>query len=170
MRVSTKQLLIGAAAAAAVGGMCVAHPGHPPIPTPTITVAQNPQAIPFELFRGNRIVVPARINGHETQVMLDTGASLTTLNRSYARSIGLPEGFKIEAKGAGGVTDAEMDTGLTLDVGGLKIANASVGVMDLTPIEHRIGRPITAIFGRDIFNAGVISIDWAKKQLVIRSH
>lgn len=170
MDAKTKRTAIGLAAAAAVGGMCVAHPGHPPIPTPVITVAQKPQTIPFELFRGNRIVVPARINGHETAVMLDTGASLTTLNRDYARSINVPSGFKIEAKGAGGVTEAEMVTGLTLDVGGLKIADATVGVMDLGPIERSIGRPITAIFGRDIFNAGVISIDWAKKQLVIQSH
>src|SRR5947209_11717771 len=170
MQSKTLQLIVGAAAVAAFGGMCVAHPGHPPIPTPTISVAQKPQSIPLELFRGNRILVPARINGHKTQVLLDTGASMTTLNRSYARSIGLPEGFKIQGRGAGGLIDAEMVTGLTLDVGGLKIADASVGVMDLAPIEKSIGRPITAIFGRDIFNAGVISIDWLKKQLVIRSH
>src|SRR5436190_10325652 len=170
MQSRTIQLIVGAAAVAAAGGMCVAHPGHPPIPTPTITVASTQQSVPFELFRGNRILVPAGINGHVTQVMLDTGASMTTLNRDYARSIGVPQGFKIQAKGAGGITEAEMVTGLTLDVGGLKIADASAGVMDLAPIERSIGKPITAIFGRDIFNAGVISIDWAKKQLVIRSH
>src|SRR3954470_9078107 len=112
MQVKAKWALIGLAAAAAVGGTCVAHPGHPPIPTPTISVAQKQQSIPFQLFRGNRILVPARINGHETQVMLDTGASNTTVNRSYAQSIGLPPGFKIQAKGAGGVIEAEFVSGL----------------------------------------------------------
>src|SRR5436305_6882287 len=102
MRALTKQLLIGAATVVAVGGMCVAHPGHPPIPTPTVTVTDNGKPIPFQLFRGSRIFVPAEINGHSTEVMLDTGASMTTINRVYARSIGLPEGFKIQARGAGG--------------------------------------------------------------------
>src|SRR4051794_40031897 len=104
--------LLVAAALAAVAGMCVAHPGHPPIPKPTITVAPNPQPVPFELFRGNRIIVPARINGHETHVMLDTGASMTTLNRRFAQTIALPRGFTVEAKGAGGVTRAEIVSGI----------------------------------------------------------
>jgi hypothetical protein len=159
--------LLVAAALAAVAGVCVAHPGHPPIPKPTITVAPNPQSVPFELFRGNRIIVPARINGHETRVMLDTGASMTTLNREYARSIGLPEGFKMMAKGAGGDTEAELVSGLTMEIGGYRTRNASVGVMDLWPIERSIGMPITAIFGRDFFNSAVISIDWAGKRLRI---
>ena len=147
----------------------MAHPGHPPIPKPTITVSANPQPVPFELFRGTRIVVPARINGHSTTVMLDTGASMTTINRSYARSIGLPEGFKVEAKGAGGPIDARLVSGLTLDLGGYHADNASVGVMDLAPIERGIGMPIAAIFGRDFFNSTVVSIDWAGKRLKISS-
>lgn len=151
-------------------GMCVAHPGHPPIPTPVVKVSGAQQAVPFELFRGNRIVVPARINGHETHVMLDTGASLSTLNRDYARSIGLPAGFKIQAKGAGGNVDAELISGLTMDLGGYHAENASVAAMDLTPIEKAIGMPISAIFGRDFFNSAVISIDWASAKLIVRSH
>jgi hypothetical protein len=154
---------------ATLGAMCVAHPGHPPIPTPTITVSAELQSVPFELFRGNRIVVPARINGHETHVLLDTGASLSTLNRSYARSIGLPQGFKIQAKGAGGDTDAELVSGLTIQLGGYRAQNASVGVMDLATIERSIGMPITAIVGRDFFNSAVVSIDWAGKRLRISS-
>jgi hypothetical protein len=167
MRVISKKLLTGAGLVAAAAGMCVAHPGHPPIPTPTIAVAPNAQPVPFELFRGNRIVVPARINGHETHVMLDTGASMTTLNREYARAIGIPEGFKMMAKGAGGDIEAELVSGLAIELGGYSAHNASVGVMDLAPISHSIGMPITAIFGRDFFNSAVISIDWAGKRLRI---
>src|SRR4051794_40517260 len=136
--------------------MCVAHPGHPWIPTPTITLAEKQPPIPFELFRGNRIVVPARINGHDTQVILDTGASMTTVNRDYARSIGLPEGFKVQAKGAGGDIEAELVSGLTLQIGGYRAQDASVGVMDLAPIERSMGMPITAIIGRDFFNSTVV--------------
>jgi hypothetical protein len=158
------------AGAIVAGGMALAHPGHPPLPTPTITVSATQQSVPFELFRGNRIVVAARINGHETRVMLDTGASMSTLNRSYARSIGLPEGFKIQAKGAGGPVDAELVSGLTLELGGFHAQNASVGVMDLGPVERNLGMPISAIFGRDFFNSAVVSVDWANNRLSVQSH
>ncbi len=168
MKTSTKFLVAGAAMLAS-GAMCVAHPGHPPIPTPTITVSAKQQSVPFELFRGNRIVVPARINGHETRVMLDTGASMTSLNRSYARSIGLPEGFKIQAKGAGGDIEAELVSGLTIQLGNYRAQNASVGVMDLAPVERSIGMPITAVIGRDFFNSAVVSIDWANRRLEVHS-
>jgi len=169
MKKRTVVFLAGVALLAS-GGMCVAHPGHPPLPTPVVSVSAKPQAVPFQLFRGNRIVVPARINGHETHVMLDTGASLTTLNRDYARSIGLAPGFKIQAKGAGGNVDAELISGLTMDLGGYHAENASIAAMDLAPIERAIGMPISAIFGRDFFNSAVISIDWAKGQLTVHSH
>ncbi|MFL6720802.1 MAG: aspartyl protease family protein [Sphingomonas sp.] len=163
------KILLGAGALSASAAMCVAHPGHPPIPTPTVMVNDSAGPIPFRLFRGNRIMVPVRINGHETQVMLDTGASMTTLNRSYARSIGLPEGFKIQAKGVGGITQAELVSGLTINVGGFQTSNASVAVMDLADLERNIGRSISGIVGRDFFNAAVISIDWAKQQIRVRS-
>lgn len=166
MKASTKLLVAGAAMLAS-GAMCVAHPGHPPIPKPTIMVSAKQQSVPFELFRGNRIIVPARINGHETRVMLDTGASLTTFNRDYARSIGLPPGFKVQAKGAGGNVEAELVSGLTIEIGSYRAQNASVGVMDLAPTQRSIGMPISVIVGRDFFNSAVISIDWASKQLKI---
>jgi len=159
-----------AGAALLAGGIALAHPGHPPLPTPVVKVSAAEQAVPFELFRGNRIVVPARINGHETHVILDTGASLSTLNLNYARSIGLPAGFKIQAKGAGGNVDAELISGLTMDLGGYHAENASVAAMDLAPIERSIGMPISAIFGRDFFNSAVISIDWANSKLIVRAH
>jgi aspartyl protease/PDZ domain-containing protein len=163
-----RNLLLGTALLAAAA-MCVAHPGHPPLPTPTYSYARASQTLPFELFRGNRIFIPAVINGHQTRVMLDTGASLTTVDRAYAESIGLPHGFKIQAKGVGGDTDAELVTGLTLEVAGLRVGNSNVGVMDLTPIERSIGRPINVILGRDIFNQSVVSIDWASKRLTLTS-
>jgi membrane-associated protease RseP (regulator of RpoE activity) len=164
------QFLIAGAAAIAVAGLALAHPGHPPLPKPVISVAPSERPVSFELFRGNRIVIPVTVNGHETQAMLDTGASLTTIDRTYARVIGLPEGFKIQAKGAGGDVDAELVSGLTLDIGALRIDKESVGVMDLAPVARGIGRPINVVLGRDFFNSAVVSIDWAKKQLVVRSH
>ena len=162
------KLLVGVALVAGAG-MCVAHPGHPAITKPVVTVGKQREAIQFELFRGNRIVIPAKVNGHQTEVMLDTGASMTTLNRDYARSLGIPEGFKIQGKGAGGVVDAELVSGLTLEVGGMRFENMAVGVMDLNPVARALGRPLNVVLGREFFNSAVVSIDWAKSRLQLSS-
>ena len=169
MRAIGKWFIAGGAAAAVAAAVAIAHPGHPPIPTATYAYTHEQQSLPFDLFRGNRMFIAAQINGHQTLAMLDTAASVTTVNRAYAESIGLPHGFKIPAKGAGGVTEAEFVSGLRLDIAGLQVSDASVGVMDLVPIERSIGRPINVILGRDFFNHAVVSIDWADKRLTVSS-
>jgi len=170
MRGKPKWWLIGSGMAVAVAAVvALAHPGHPAIPTPTFAYSSAGQPIQFDLFRGNRIFIPAIINGHKTEVMLDSAASLTTVDSNFARSIALPAGFKIAAKGAGGVTDAELVSGLQWEIGGVRVSDASVAVMDLTPIEQSIGRPISAIIGRDFFNHTIISIDWTHRRLRISS-
>ncbi|HEY0324415.1 MAG TPA: hypothetical protein VGC46_00375, partial [Allosphingosinicella sp.] len=44
---------------------------------PVATYAADPQAIPFELFRGTRIFLEGTINGQPARMMLDSGASST---------------------------------------------------------------------------------------------
>jgi hypothetical protein len=145
------------------------HPGHDGIAPPKVSFSKQGESIPFELFRGNRIVVDGRVNGHSTQLMLDTGASATTLDTAYARSIGLPPGQKIKAKGAGGIIEAEIVPGVTLDLGGMRFENMTVGVMDLAPITRAIGRPLNVILGREFFNSTVVSIDWSTNRLRVNS-
>ena len=157
------------AALIAGAGLALAHAGHAQIPPPTVKFAAHSQTIPFELFRGNRIVIPARINGHETRVLLDTGASATTVDRAYARSIGFPEGMKIQGKGSGGTVEAELVSGVTIDLGGVRLDKMNVGVMDLAPVSRGLGRPLTVVLGRDFFNSAVVSIDWAAGALQVRS-
>jgi len=158
-----------AIAVLAATGLAIAHPGHPPIAPPTMTFAAHPDAIPFQLFRGNRIVIPVTVGGHGTEAILDTGASLTTLDRTYARSIGLPEGLNIQGKGTGGTVEAELVTGVTIDVGATRLANMSIGVMDLSAVTRSLGRPMTVVLGRDFFNSTVVSVDWAAGTLEVRS-
>ena len=109
-------LLTTAIVALAAIGIAVAHPGHPPITPPTLSLPAHGRPFPFQLFRGTRIIVPVVVNGHPTQAMLDTAASMTTLDRAYARSIGIAEGFKIEGKGTGGIVEAELVSGVNLSL------------------------------------------------------
>ena len=155
-------LLAGAALITGTGWAIAQHGSPPP---PKVSLAAHHDAFPFKLFRGNRVVAPARLNGRDTEVILDTGASITTVNRDYARSIGLPQGMKVSARGAGGDVEAEIVSGVTLEIGGTRFDEMTVAVMDLEPVARAIGHPMNVVLGREFFNSAVISIDWASSQL-----
>ena len=161
--------LILAASAALVAGTGWAIAQHGPTP-PTVVMAGPAHAIPFELFRGNRVIVTARINGNATEMILDTGASITTVDRAYAKSIGLPAGQKVTARGAGGTVEAELVSNVTVELGGMRFEKMTVAVMDLEPVGRGIGHPMNVVLGREFFNSAVISIDWAAGQLKVTPH
>ena len=161
-------ILLAGLALASAGGLAVAHAQQ--VPPPKVTFMAQSHTIPFELFRGSRIIASASVNGHRTPVLLDTGASATTIDAAYARAIGLPKGIKIQGRGAGGPVDAELVSGVTLEIGGMRFEDMSVGVMDLSLVSRGIGRPANVILGREFFNSAVVSIDWAAKQLEVHSH
>jgi hypothetical protein len=162
-------LLMGLALVSA-SGFALAQAHEPDIAPPEVSFTAHTQSVPFELFRGNRIIVQARINGADSEALLDTGASATTLDRSYARSIRLPEGRKVTATGAGGTVDAEIVSGVDLEIGGMRFDNMTVAVMDLSVVARGIGRPAKIILGREFFNNAVVSIDWASNRLRVTSH
>ena len=56
--------LLGAATLLAAGMACAQVDRDPP--PPQVTFLKSEHTIPFTLFRGNRIVIPASINGHAT--------------------------------------------------------------------------------------------------------
>jgi membrane-associated protease RseP (regulator of RpoE activity) len=161
------RVFLAGAALLSASSFALAQAHDHQVAPPKVTFAAHSQSVPFELFRGNRIIVPAKLNGHQTEVLLDTGASATTLDRAYARSIGLPEGRKVTATGAGGTVDAEVVSGVTLEVGGMRFENMTVAVMDLSLVSRGIGRPANVVLGREFFNSAVVSIDWAASRLQV---
>lgn len=128
---------------------------------PAISLAAEPQAIPFELFRGNRIFLSGRVNGREVSMLLDSGASSSVIDRQAAQRLGLPEGRRTTTQGAGGRVESRVVEGVMLSAGPLTIRDASVLVIDLSEISRRIGRPIDAILGLEAFRAGIVDIDFA---------
>ena len=135
-------------------------------PPPTVAAAAT-ATVPFELFRGNRVSVAAKLSGHDVTAMLDSGASATTVDRAYARSIGFPVGTKVSAYGAGGAVDAELVSGVTLEIGGMRYENMTVAVMDLSQVAKHLGRPLPLVVGREFFNTAAIEFDWANSDLTI---
>src|SRR5215210_2903772 len=123
--------------------------------------------IPFDLFRGNRVVAAGTVNGQPVEFVLDTGAGVTTIDRNYARQIGLPAGRKIQAQGAGGVAEADLVSGINLTIGGLRLENVTAAVIDLSAVAAGIGRPMPVILGRELFDNAIITLDWESGRMAI---
>src|SRR5688572_23450230 len=158
---------IGALLLMAAAGL-TAQAVIPQIATPTVTaVADRPAVIPFELYRGNRIVLAGRINGVETPMILDSGAGVTTLDKAFAQKIGLTGGQKITAQGTGGEQAAELFQNVTIEAGNLKLSGATVVAIDLTQVAKAIGRPMPVVLGRELFVNSVIGLDFDRSELVL---
>ena len=162
---SYRRIGIGALLIAAAAGL-TAQVAFPQIAKPTVAaVADRSATIPFELYRGNRMFLKGRINGVETAMILDSGAGVTTLDRAFAKKIGLTNGQKIDAQGTGGRQDAELFQNVTIEAGNLRLSGASVVAIDLSQIEKAIGRPMPVILGRELFVNSVIGIDFDRNEM-----
>ena len=123
--------------------------------------------IPFELFRGNRVVAGGTVNGQPVEFVLDTGAGVTTIDRAYARKLGLPPGQKIKAQGTGGEAEAELVQGVDLTIGGLRLDNVTAAVIDLSTVAAGVGRPMPVILGRELFDNAIVTLDWETRRMAI---
>lgn len=155
---------------AAAGAAAALYPcfASAQIAAPTVSVVPGASAdIPFELFRGSRIVLNGRVNGVATEMMLDSGAGVTTMDRDFAQKIGLKPGMKITAQGSGGTEQGELVTDVTVQAGNLKLNGVTVLVLHLDPIEKAIGRPIPVVLGREVFMNSVVGLDFERQLLTL---
>ena len=126
--------------------------------------------IDFELFGGNRIFIPGRVNGRDTMLMLDSGASVSTVDSRYAKAMGLtPEG-ELSAGGSGGIGTAGFAAGVDVQVANLTIQKLTVASIDLVPVARRIGHDIPFVLGDELFNELVVDIDFEHHRIAFRQH
>jgi hypothetical protein len=126
---------------------------------------RSPGWLDFELYNGNRIYIPARVAGHETHVLLDSGAETTVLDRAWAASIGLKAQGEVTALGTGGADTAGLVGGVDIQLGGLTLPDLTVATIDLRPIAERIGHPLPVVLGNEVFNELVIDIDFQTRRI-----
>lgn len=112
------------------------------------------------IVRGDRLFIPARINGVETQALLDSGAEISFVDTAFAEQIGLVAVGTQTARGTGGEQQASFAKGVTLEAAGIRLEDRVVAVLDLSDIAERlIGAPLTLVIGRELFGAARFSID-----------
>jgi hypothetical protein len=129
--------------------------------------ARSTPWIDFEIY-DDHIYFPAKVNGHLIKVMLDSGSSTSVLDRGYAASIGLKDKGGFTSMGAGGADTSGVINGVEIEIGNLKLKDLTVGAMDIDAIGQRMGRPLPAILGNEVFNELAVDIDFANRRIAFR--
>jgi predicted aspartyl protease len=124
----------------------------------------QPAAGPAEtaslIVRGDRLFIPARINGTETDALLDSGAELSFADKAFAEEIGLVTAGSETARGTGGEEEVTFAQGVSIETAGIVLEDRMIAVLDLSELSARlIGAPLTFVVGRDLFDAARLSID-----------
>jgi predicted aspartyl protease len=110
--------------------------------------------------RGDRLYVPARINGVAIEAVLDSAAEATIIDDGFARRIGAGKGKAVIARGSGGEAEAELISDARIEAVGVKLTGQTIAVMDLEDLGKRLfGRKLNAIVGRELFDAARLAID-----------
>lgn len=114
---------------------------------------------------GDRLFVPAAINGVETEALLDSGAEMSLIDAEFARSLSLVAAGTETARGTGGTQEVGFVQDVDIVAGGVELGGRTVAVLDLRDISERVvGRPVTAIIGRELFDAGRFRLDIERGQ------
>jgi hypothetical protein len=151
-------------AAALLGCSAAVHSTAPEIDPAQATFRAH-APLPFDLFRGHRIFFSGSVNGTDTAMMLDSGASATVLDDDFAAKIGLTKGEAISVQGASGSVPGRAERATTIRVGGMTLTGADVLVIDLDPVSRAIGRPIPVVLGRDAMKASIMTIDFPARTI-----
>ena len=124
--------------------------------------------IDFDFQDGKRIFIPAKVNGHDAQVLLATGLPIPDIDRTFAASIGLPLKQDPTSKSPDGKNTTETVPGVQIQIGNLRLPNASAAVVDFALLAQRIGHPLPFLLGDATFGSLVVDIDFAHHRIAFR--
>jgi hypothetical protein len=123
--------------------------------------------IDFDFQDGKRIFIPAKINGHDAEVLLATGLPIPDIDKTFATSLGLPI-KEAPPTGSSGKKPTESITSLQIQIGNLTLPNTGAAVIDFTSLAKRIGHPLPVLLGDAAFGTLVVDIDFARHRIAFR--
>lgn len=128
--------------------------------------------IPFE-FHSNLIIVPVQINDSDTlHFILDTGVSTTLITDPKALSqqkLQLTRPVVLSGAGEGQAVSAHVALDNSLSMLRMKANHQNLLILDedFLHLSEYVGVPVHGIFGYDIFNNFVVTIDFNRKELIL---
>jgi len=108
----------------------------------------------------NRLFLTVTVNGERTMALLDSGAEMTILDDDFAERLGLEAVGSATAHGSGAETmRARFAENVAVEAAGVAFATR-VGILDLGEVSRRLlGRDVTMLLGRDLFDRARLRID-----------
>ena len=128
--------------------------------------------IPFELH-SNLIVVKLRINNSDTlNFILDTGVTNTIVTDPLAlhrQPLKLTRKMKLSGVGEGNSLSAIIAIDNELSMGAMQATHQNLVILedDILRLSEYVCIPIHGIFGYDLFNSFVVSIDFRNRELTL---
>jgi outer membrane lipoprotein-sorting protein len=126
------------------------------------TAGNAAEDIPFR-FIENHLFIPVSIAGVERLWVLDTGASMSVIDQSFADEMGLKTEGNLKGSGAGGTVDIGITTLPPFEVEGIRFGEQKVAVIDMAELIRRIGVETPGILGFDFLSRFVTRIDFANE-------
>lgn len=121
---------------------------------------------PFEFWQEERVFVPAKANGVETEVMLDSGVTGLVIDEALAARLGLGRDARFLAHGLSGQTQGDFSNSpVAIDLGGLVVRTNYIAILDLTPFADLLERPLQVVIGRDLFDQVMVDLDFEGRQV-----
>jgi predicted aspartyl protease len=109
---------------------------------------------------GNRLYVPATVNGHQVEALLDSAAEISIADVAAASGLGLGQGTDVTARGSGGEQQARVVPEANVEALGVTLKGVPLAIIDLSDVGARLlGRRIDFILGRDFFDTARLAID-----------
>jgi membrane-associated protease RseP (regulator of RpoE activity) len=114
----------------------------------------------MELHLDAYIYLKGKLNGVETDIVLDSGAGATVVDAAFADGLGLKQRGSVVAKGVGGRQDASFLEDIRIEVGAVTFEMPNAVRIDMSSVGQRAGRAMPLILGREVFRDLVIDLDY----------
>jgi hypothetical protein len=128
--------------------------------------------IPFE-FHSNLIIVPVQINDSDTlYFILDTGVSTTLITDPQAlsnQSLRISRQVNLAGAGEGKAVTAHIALDNSLAMHHMKANHQNLLILDedFLRLSEYVGVPVHGIFGYEVFNNYVVTINFTRKELLL---
>lgn len=130
--------------------------------------------VPFRLTRVNHIVIPAKVNGEDVILIVDTGASRTCIAASCAERLGLISGRVEKVTGLAFPKKTKALSKLdSLGIGSLHLTNVETWIVDFSYINMMVQMKseelCDGVLGADILMSRSAVIDYKCGKLYLKA-